>query len=66
MNLAYIAQREEVIDFTAMYQAEELRLLSAAAVEKDRSLAVFYPFSIQVIIVYCFFILEKIFRPFSI
>lgn len=38
-------QRETVVDFTAPYWLESLTLVSRAPKEKDRSLAVFWPFT---------------------
>ncbi|XP_071542916.1 glutamate receptor ionotropic, delta-2-like, partial [Panulirus ornatus] len=41
-------QRETVVDFTAPYWLESLTLVSRAPKERDRSLAVFWPFSTMV------------------
>lgn len=41
-------ERETVVDFTAPYWLESLTLVSRAPRQRDRSLAVFWPFTARV------------------
>ena len=47
-GLSFSAQRESVVDFTQPYIQEGTALVSRARRERDRSMAVFTPFSLPV------------------